>query len=55
VIAGHAWQYQLGIITDFEADNVVASVVLRNAEGIVNFNADTLTLWMDEGSTNLQT
>ena len=52
VIAGHAWQYQLGIINDFEGDNVVASARLRNAEGIVNFNADTLTLWIDEGTTN---
>ena len=52
LIAGQAWQYQLGVINDFEGDNVVASVQLRNAEGIIQFDADTLTLWIDEGATN---
>ena len=55
VLVGQAWSYQLGVATDFEGDNILASVQLRNAEGIINFNDKSLTLWIDEGATNLQT
>jgi len=52
VIAGLAWSYQLGIVNDFENDNVVVSAELRNAEGIINFNDESLTLWIEAGATN---
>ena len=55
IIAGHDWEYQLGRVVDWEGDDATVSVEFRNAERLIDFDYDTLTMRIPGTLTDEQT
>lgn len=52
VVAGQPWYYELGMVMDWEGDDVQVDLDLRNAAQFVKFDREAMTLSIEEGATD---